>query len=559
MKGEYSVLSFDIKDNVSKKNFDKDIIFYESEDFVIRSFGMFLNTSEGLERYNCENTIKLIKTLYLHNIPFPTVLNGSYVVVLYDIKNNRMCLCNDLLSKHALYYYYDENSGQLLFADSFFDVLEMVKNKGLPYTIDELGVKMMMWQRMFYDNVTYIREIKFLRPFDHLIVENGKFEIKRISREQMYDDISMEAAASEIHKLFSKAVKLQYAKNQEYDFPQIATISGGMDSRSTFLYGLANGYTEQTGFCYGESSSTDYHYALQLAKKNNCQFFFHPIDNGYHLLERDEMCNANEAQAVYSGPSGAYDSLKFYNTDGWGIVHTGLGGGEIMGDMRVNETLKGTERIMEKLKYRLGKGKKDRTWESFVSSLRCTDEERKRLETFYRDYNDFNEFQSLNDMRRCLNLKKMGQAFGVEFVSPFLYEDFFCYMLRIPYKLTKGRQLYLYWQKKHNPKQFETPSTFQMGCKPGNKLGYYVKRFYKYAVNRMGYKTKYDMVPIEQWMAVNPRIEETQQKWFEEDLKFINDKTSLHRLLSEAWRNNTASRQTILTAMWALKEIKTLS
>jgi len=537
--------------------FKDDVITYENDRVTIYSCGFFLNIKECMEANGCLNIEQMLLKLFDESKLVLTVLKGCYIVAILDKLTGRFYVYNDLLSKHSVFYHYDEKSKTLLLSDSFFEVVSMMKAQCLPYTIDQLGVKMMMWHRMFYDDVTYIREIKFLRPFDYLVVENEKLELKRIPREEMIGDISMEAAAGEMHKLFSKAVKLQYSKNQEYGYPQITTISGGMDSRSTFLYGLASGYTDQIGFCYGESSSKDFDCALQLTNKNNCQFFFHPIDNGNHLLERDEMCNANEAQAVYSGPSGTYDSLKFYNTSGWGIVHTGLGGGEILGDMRVDENPSGLDRVIEQLKYRLGKGKKDRTWESFVSSLRCTDEERKRLETFYKDYNDFNEFQSLCDMRRCLNSQKMGQAFGVEYVSPFLYEEFFCYMLRIPYSLTKGRQLYLYWQKKYNPRQFETPSTFQMGCRPRNKAGYYIKRIYKYAVNRMGRKTKWDMNPAEHWMVTNLIISQSQQEWFDDDMRGIRSDSYLYRILRDSW-SDKSMRDSILTVTWTLNKIQSI-
>ena len=260
---------------------------------------------------------------------------------------------------------------------------------------------------------------------------------------------------------------------------------------------------------------------------------------------------------LYSGPSGAYDSLHFYDTSQWGIVHTGLGGGEIMGDMRVAENPTKTEQLIESLKYRFGKGKKARTWDAFVSSLRCNEEEKKRLADIYQYYGNFNMFHSLNDMRRCLNGQKMGQYFGVEYVSPFLYEDFFCYMLQIPYSQTKARGLYLYWQKKYNPQQFETPSTFQLGCRPENKLGYYAIRFFCYLMNKIGRKTKHDMIPVEHWMAKNPHIAQTQQEWFEKDMSNIrlNVNDSIINLIMDSWNNNTTSKLNILTATWALNNI----
>jgi asparagine synthase (glutamine-hydrolysing) len=357
--------------------------------------------------------------------------------------------------------------------------------------------------------------------------------------------------------LFNHAVQLQYKKNQENGFPQVATLSGGMDSRSTFLYGLANGYVHQTGYCYGESTSVDYDYAKQLAVKNHCEFFFHSIDNGDLLFERDLICEANEGQMVYSGPSGTYDSLKFYDTSKFGIIHTGLGGGEIMGDMRVEEHPGRVEKFVESLKYRFGKGKKDRSWDSFISSLHCNEDDLKRIEEFKTYYNDFNDFQSLNDIRRCLNSQKIALSFGVEYVSPFLYEDFFCYMLRIPYNLTKGRKLYLYWQKKYNPKQFETPSTHMLGCRPGNVAGYYTKLIWQRLKNRLGKKSKLDMNPYEYWIAHNPEIPKSQESMFKHDMATIENKvpSELINMLSEVWSSNMSHKSNILTATWALRKI----
>lgn len=553
MKLAYSNNSVTIEDYQKPAKFKDDQISFESDEYVIKTCGYFLNMDECLSRYSCKTPVELIIKLVEKGEQLPRILHGAYVVVLFSKQSHQLYLINDLLSKHSLYYY--ECEGNVLVSDSFFDTLQMVKQKKLPFTIDSLGVKMMLWHRMFYDNVTYIREIKFLRPFEYAVVSNNKITLENIPYPQMID-VSMEEAAGEIHMLFTKAVREQYQKNEKYNYPQVTTLSGGMDSRSTFLYGLSNGYTDQKCYCMGESTSADFACALPLAIKHDCDFYFHPLNRGNGLLKRDEICHANEGQMSYLGAS-SIEIFHFYNTGQWGIVHTGLGGGEIMGDMRIAEHPSKTEKFIESLKYRLGKGKKDRSWGSFVNSLHCTEEDKKRIEEFKRYYSDFNAFQSLNDMRRCLNGQKVAGAFGVDFVSPYLNEDFFCYMLQIPYTLTKGRELYLYWQKKYNPQQFETPSTFRMGCRPENKMGYYAKRFYKYVMNRMGRKTGYDMIPVELWLKVNPKIKQTQDAWYETDMKKLEHQLdpSLIQLLADVWNNGTASQQNILTATWTLSRI----
>ena len=551
-----SKMSFDIEESLTIGKFREDNISFESDAYIIKTFGYFLNKGECFERFSCDTLPELLCKMVEQDVQVPKILFGGYLIVVYKKKAHQLFIFNDLLSKHSVFYYYDKMSETFFASDSFFNTLKAVKENDLSFSIDSLGVKMMLWHRMFYDNLTYVNEIKFLRPFEYIVLNDGNVELKKMDFPQMID-VSMDEAANEIHQRFNGAVKLQYQKNEQAGYQQIATLSGGMDSRSTFLYGLANGYSNQLGFCYGESTSADYDCAQKLATKYHCEFFFHSIDNGNHLLKREELCKANEGQMLYSGPSGAYDSLCFYDTSRWGIVHTGLGGGEIMGDMRVADNPTKWEQLIEYLKYRLGKGKKDRTWASFVTSLKCNHEERKRLEDMYQYYGDFNLFQSLNDMRRCLNVQKMAQSLGIEYVSPYLYEDFFCYMLQIPYSLTKDRNLYVYWQKKYNPQQFETPSTFQLGCRPGNKFGYYAIRYYKYFVNKMGKKTKYDMIPIEHWIASNPNIARVQHEWFEEDMKSIQHRVndSIVKLLLDSWNKNAASRFNILTATWALDHI----
>ncbi len=556
MRVVYFEKKISIEDSESSGKFEEDNISFESDTYVIRTYGYFLNKSECFEHFSCNTLKELILKILEERKELPKVLHGGYLVLIYNKKKDQLHIYNDLLSKHSLFFYYDKISQLLVASDSFFETLEVVKDHNLPFNIDSLGVKMMLWHRMFYDDLTYVKEIKFLRPFEYLMLHDGEMKLEKIDSPKM-QDISMDEAANEIHQRFNKAVQLQYQKNEQKNYPQIITLSGGMDSRSTFLYGLSNGYTKQSGFCYAESTSLDYSYASQLATKYDCKFFFRSLDKGNHLLNREVICKANEGQIAYSGTAGGYDSLLFYDTRKWGIVHTGHGGGEIMGDMRVAENPSKTERIIESLKYKLGKGKKDRSWDSFLRSLKCTKEEEERIKKIQQKYNDFNEFQSLNDIRRCLNGQKMAKSLGVEFVSPFLDEDFFSFMLQIPYSLTKGRKLYLYWQKKYNPKQFETPSTFQMGCKPNNKLGYYTLRFYKYITNKMGMKTKYDMIPFEQWLAINPKITQKQQEWFDLDMKKIQNKVNddLYHLVMDSWKSNAAPRFNILTATWALEKI----
>ena len=73
----------------------------------------------------------------------------------------------------------------------------------------------------------------------------------------------------------------------------------------------------------------------------------------------------------------------------------------------------------------------------------------------------------------------------------------------------------------------------------------------------MGRKTGYDMVPVESWLKVNPKIKQAQDEWFEMDMKKLTSKLdpSLTQLLTDVWNNGTASQQNILTATWTLSKV----
>ena len=76
-------------------------------------------------------------------------------------------------------------------------------------------------------------------------------------------------------------------------------------------------------------------------------------------------------------------------------------------------------------------------------------------------------------------------------------------------------------------------------------------------MNIMGKKTKYDMIPVEQWMATNPNIAKAQEEWFEMDMVNIQSKAddSIVHLLLDSWKSNAATRPNVLTATWVLSRI----
>ena len=73
----------------------------------------------------------------------------------------------------------------------------------------------------------------------------------------------------------------------------------------------------------------------------------------------------------------------------------------------------------------------------------------------------------------------------------------------------------------------------------------------------MGRKTGYDMIPVELWLKVNPKIKQAQDAWYETDMKKLEHRLdpSLIQLLTDVWYKGTAPQQNLLTATWTLSRI----
>ncbi|MCI9132645.1 MAG: hypothetical protein HFI31_00445 [Lachnospiraceae bacterium] len=537
MKGIYNLKSKGLKVNNSPQKFNEDAINYENDFWSIVSQGFFLNEIELKEKYHVSDTFELLLCLINETDgEISRLLYGSYVIVAFDKIRQRLIICNDLLSKHSLYYAIIRDTGMneevLIFSDSYFETIDQANKLGAKLTIDLLGIKMMNRHRIFYDDITYLKEVKFLKPYKWIDVIDNDVIVKGINIPKEDDRIEAENIITKCNQLFEKAVKEQYHKNVNYGYKQVVTLSGGMDSRTTFLYGLKAGYKNQICYTYAEADSMDFQIAQSIADNEGCQFFFHSITNGNFLMKRNEIAEENEGQMVYGGATGTYESICMYDTSQWGIVHTGIGGGEIMGDLCVADEQKG--------------------WKRFEDSLDCTEQERERLKFMRSEYDGYNQFSNLNDIRRCLNSQKTAQRF-CEYMSPFLYEPFFNWMLTIPYEIKKERKLYLKWLEKYCKTNY--PSTFKFGAKKDSKMNYYLRRCINYISNKSGRKTIYDMNPYQYWEKTNIELVNKLTELYETDLNELMGKidNDIVKVIQEDWDiANINKKINILTTTWAL-------
>ncbi|NCB05386.1 MAG: hypothetical protein EOM69_07680, partial [Clostridia bacterium] len=258
----------------------------------------------------------------------PRLFRGAFAFALYDMQQGRLTVVNDLLSKKPIFYF--SSAERLIFSTSFLELADELKAREIPLTPDELGLAMMTRHGVFFDDVTYVREISYLKPYGWLQGTRA-LETRFLPVPERKPVSGMDALLKEMDARFGRAVRLEYLLNADENYPQYATLSAGMDSKSVFLYAYQQGFQNDVCFTYAQSGSMDMAVPQQIAADYGCKHFFFSLDNGDVIKERERIIPLNEAQMEYCGTTGVQSFLSFMDTSKAGVVHTGLGGGEIMG------------------------------------------------------------------------------------------------------------------------------------------------------------------------------------------------------------------------------------
>lgn len=518
--------------------FPEDSITYKDDTFEVYTQGYFLN----LDDLKSNNSFDKVETIarfiirnYLEGKCLSQILKGNYVIIVFDKNKGEICVYNDLLSKHALFYTVYDSIVYL--SDNYYRLVSFLQEKNVPLTIDFLAVKIFSVFSVFYDDLTYANEIKYLKPFDYLSFGNRGLELLHVNKPQLLQ-ITEDEVIERMERLFKAAINNQYSKNSHAGYKTCSTLSGGMDSRTTFLYGQAIGYKNHICYCYAESGSVDQSIASKIAKDYGCSFFFHQIDNGDFIFNRDALCDAIGGQTWYPGTTGTFSSLSMYDTKDWGIVNVGLGGGEILGDDCVADS------------------SQDEAFSKFESKLGLDKFECERFHAIKNGYQSYNDFTMVNDLRRCVAGLNMARHFDCEYCSPFLDEDFFQLLMTVPFDIKHTRKLYVDWQKKHNPAQFDYPTTFWRGASTRNIISYQARRVYQYCVRTfLKRKTKYDMNPFDYWERTNDRIGFFMNDTFRKDINVLSNiiPSNISIYLNTKWETaGIVSKLTLLTVTYSL-------
>ncbi len=489
--------------------FPTDQIDCEDERLRIVCEGYVLNSQQLLEAYPGQTFADIVALLY-HSEGFAALLKrlrGSFALAVYDKEHAELWLGNDMLSKKPLFYL---NTPEGLRADtSFLSLVETAKAAGLSLTPDAAGMQEMLERCSFLDGDTYVKEIRFLEGMQYIHCELATGSVSLDAYEpEIPAPAEGDALLAQVDNLFTEACRMAVEKNRRQGWRQVFTLSAGMDSRCAFLKSLPLCEDTEKPLClsYGAAGCMELTIAKQLAGKRGCELIAREIEPVSFIPEREEILDRNEGMMYYAGTTGLTPLLNTLDTANFGLVITGLGGGEIMGDL---------------CKAFSNKAEEDALYRQLFEGILPAEATSERIAALRQRYADYNQYICTQDIRTCHNFAYTGRL-HFETFSPFLYEDLFLLLLRVPQSRKSYRRLYAEWYLKYiddpTPTScFQGPVRITSRTAPDQLLKGIGRR-----IRRMlGIQSKWDMNPIAKWVEEYEENRRYMDAALEGDLKVI--------------------------------------
>lgn len=523
--------------------FSKDKTFYKKEDRLICVDGITFNLRELLHEYGAVSygvVINQIEKKY--GWQFVNQLRGNFSGYIHNEKENTLLLFTDHIASKPVYYTFDHTTGILLFGSEIAPIVYGMKQLGLPLTIDHDGAYSLLSLGYMLEDTTLFQEIHKLPPGNVLKFIKGNISLMEYYRVKStpYIEGDDETILAELDRRFREAIQMEYRKDQEYNYHHIATLSGGLDSRTNIGYAKKLGFDPILCFCFSQSNYDDDRIAKQICAENDLEYLFFSLDHGNYLLQNiDEIIRSNSGQIFYPASAHLYNTLKKISSQNYGLIHTGMTGAYLKGA------------------HLLSKVHHDVTEESInhiTYSKKLLNKINKNKYNFNNSYNTEEAFIFYHrDVNFIFNGFRAIEQF-TEYASPFLYYDFLDYVMKIDPKRRCNGDLYLKLINRYIPEfseyqweKYGLPPKYPKFCLNTYGLGRaLIRRFKKKDMNNMN--------PVQHWWNTNPKLREGVVTNYERDVSIIDGYPTLSQDVHTIFEHGTIFEKTqVLTLIRALR------
>ena len=479
-------------------------LWLENDDFIFVNEGVIYNIEDLLISYQAKNKEELISLMVKKDTQFFNQFNGDFSGFIFLKKENKWLAFNNRSGSKKLYFF--KNESYFLFSTDLFTLIQCLKSLDISFTLNRLSAYLMLNNGYLFEDLTLVDEVSKLCPGSFLSLVNHKlntefyFHLKDI--EKTTD--RKEKIIQKLDKKFKKAVEQGFNFNKKYNFQNISTLSGGLDSRMTALVAYSLGYVNQTFLNFSESG-----YADQVIAKEIADYYDLPIlqydFQASLLLDIDRVIAVNDGIANYINCSHIFSIIKELNLPSSGIFHGGIIGDTVMGSSTgnsryYNQALYPSPIIFEPAK------------EYIEGLIKQYDGNTEMVVT----YNAILTSES----NGFLYFDLIGGAH-----SPFTDNAFFEYAFSIPEKYRFNRSIYIDWINQLQPDVsrfiWET-----IGGKPtNNKQKIFLYRLKRAIIKRLPIQNKWKkgMNPESVWFNNDPSIKQKLDAYFFENLNRIED------------------------------------
>ena len=416
--------SFDLASN---DKFPKDKLLFENESVVVGFDGVVLNKKKVIGNNTWQNYF----LEDLENLaPKLNNLRGTFNGFIYEKEVQRLRLFNDPCGAKNFAYAFDGTA--FIFASSTLDLSNL---SDLSRTLNPKAVYCFLAYGYLFSGMSWTKNSGRLPEGSILCYHNNQITCKKY-KEFVYKQNHQRSKAQTmetLEALFSATIKEQFQKDEEENYQPFTTLSGGLDSRVTALYGHDLGYKNQVTFTCSQEGYDDEIIAREIAQDYGFEHHFYPMDGLEYLYDPEKMMHRIGGTCDYNNPAHVvYGIEKIWKKD-YGLIHTGHLGGMILGSY-----ISGKKELPPPLHA------------SRVSTdLLPTDQE---WEAAQRKQYQHEGHYKISE--RGFNSIAAG-VWGLEHLSyniaPFTHTDFIDFALTIPYDLIYKRRIYLEWLNRYHP------------------------------------------------------------------------------------------------------------
>lgn len=185
-------------------------------------------------------------------------LNGSFTLVIWNEKSQKLMILNDRYGLRPLYYALHDEC--LLFGS---EVKSILQDETFERIVDDKTVAEFFSYGYIVGNKTLFREIKLIPPASMITYEKGQISIEKywdFKFKEEYEDYPEDYYVKESSRLIMQAVKRQMKGNHRIGVP----LSGGFDSR-TIVASIDKEHYPIHTFTFGRRNSYDVDFAQMIA------------------------------------------------------------------------------------------------------------------------------------------------------------------------------------------------------------------------------------------------------------------------------------------------------